>query len=293
VGPETARPGAVGSHLPGEIVQVRVPDAARVFARRAARFRALGPGHVVGEFLEFLGQLAGAQANAVGQAAATLGRDGPSSGTTPLSPARWRREPGWRLALDAIVSEMRQRPLRPESVAAFDRLAAAPPAQVERWADAVLAHDASQLDTAAAPIVAAALQVRWTCRASILAADALAPAGGACPLCGSAPVAGVVLGDRKLRYVVCPLCATEWHLTRLTCASCGETSALSYLTIDGATAGVKAEACGACRTYLKLFYLEQLPSAEAVADDVATLALDLLMAEEGYTRAGSNPLLVM
>ncbi|PSD25545.1 formate dehydrogenase accessory protein FdhE, partial [Stenotrophomonas maltophilia] len=33
------------------------------------------------------------------------------------------------------------------------------------------------------------------------------------------------------------------------------------------------------------------PSLEPVADDLGTLALDLLLAEEGYARASQNPLL--
>jgi FdhE protein len=52
--------------------------------------------------------------------------------------------------------------------------------------------------------------------------------------------------------------------------------------------GAKAEACPDCRTYLKLFDLRDRPEAEPVADDAATLALDLLLAQEGYERPGSN-----
>jgi FdhE protein len=52
--------------------------------------------------------------------------------------------------------------------------------------------------------------------------------------------------------------------------------------------GAKAEVCGACRTYLKLFDLEHRGGADAAADDAATLTLDLLVADEGYHRAGPN-----
>jgi FdhE protein len=44
---------------------------------------------------------------------------------------------------------------------------------------------------------------------------------------------------------------------------------------------------------MKLFDLEQRVGVEPVADDAATLALDLLMAEEGYRRIGPTPLLAV
>jgi FdhE protein len=99
-------------------------------------------------------------------------------------------------------------------------------------------------------------------------------------------VAAVVLGDDRLRYLVCSLCGTEWHRTRVQCATCGESSGLTYLGIEDRGKAVKAEACSHCRTFLKIFYLEEDPKAEPFADDVATLALDLLVADEGYARGG-------
>ena len=109
-----------------------------------------------------------------------------------------------------------------------------------------------------------------------------------CPVCDSPPVAGVVLGDNKLRYLVCGLYSTEWYLPRLICAHCGSTEGISYFGIEGDTSGAKTECCYQCRTYLKLFYLESTPAAEPFADDVATLALDTLVSEEGFSRTGPN-----
>ena len=54
---------------------------------------------------------------------------------------------------------------------------------------------------------------------------------------------------------------------------------------------VRAETCDHCHSYRKILYLEKDPSLEPVADDLGTLALDLLLAEEGYARASQNPLL--
>ena len=41
----------------------------------------------------------------------------------------------------------------------------------------------------------------------------------------------------------------------------------------------------------KILYQEKDPGLEPVADDVASLALDLLLGDEGYHRASGNPLL--
>ena len=50
-------------------------------------------------------------------------------------------------------------------------------------------------------------------------------------------------------------------------------------------------ACDGCRCYRKIFYQEKEMGVEPVADDLASLALDLLMSEAGYHRASGNPLL--
>jgi FdhE protein len=183
---------------------------------------------------------------------------------------------------------MRAAPLPPPARAAADRLRAALPEELEGFAGALLAGAHARLDLAAAPFVGAALQACWTSLAAELPAASVERAERGCPVCGSPPVAGVVLGDDRLRYLACSLCASQWHLARVHCASCRATGAISYLTIEGAAGAVKAEACSVCRSYLKLFYLERDPAAEPFADDVATLALDLLVAEEGYARGGVN-----
>jgi FdhE protein len=154
-----------------------------------------------------------------------------------------------------------------------------------------------------APFAGAALQAWFASLAATLDPKALGGARGACPVCGAAPVAGVIQGDR-LRYVTCALCAAEWNVTRLQCVACGDEQ-LEYLHAEGGPEGApgtdaasprgsaldrgaKAEACGVCRTYLKLFDLEHRGGADAAADDAATITLDLLVAEAGYHRAGPN-----
>ena len=85
----------------------------------------------------------------------------------------------------------------------------------------------------------------------------------------------------------CALCAAEWNVPRVRCVACGDDAGLEYLHVEG-DAGAKAEACASCGVYVKLFDEERRPGVEAAADDAATLALDLLVAKEGYARAGPN-----
>jgi FdhE protein len=214
----------------------------------------------------------------------------PLAGPTPLSPSRWPRSAAWRHALDGILREMSLAPLQDQAAVALARLSAMPGEAREALASVVLAGTPAEYDLAPAVFIGAALQVYWTTRSALCADDGLDSEDptSICPICGTAPVAGVVLGDRKLRYLICGLCGTQWHLTRVVCAQCRATDGLSYFTIEGRAPGVKAEACAGCRTYLKLFYLEEIPLADGFADDVATLALDLMVAEEGYVRASCN-----
>jgi FdhE protein len=94
------------------------------------------------------------------------------------------------------------------------------------------------------------------------------------------------------RYLHCGLCATEWHAVRVKCSHCESTRGVRYRGIEGQPA-VLAETCDACHTYRKQADQEKDPLAEPLADDLATLALDLLLAETPYARASGNPLLAL
>jgi FdhE protein len=271
----------------GEIVPLRLPAPARLFEQRAARFRALAPGHAAAEYLSALAVLAEAQSLAFQRVPITLVED-TLSPAVPLDASNWPRREAWRDALAVILSEMKKAALPDPARAALARLGASGPAELEALADALLAGRDDRIDLAAAAFVGAALQVYWTALAARLPAGGVERSERGCPVCGSPPVAGVVLGNDRLRYLTCSLCAAEWHLTRVMCATCRAVDGISYFSLAGEPGAVQAEACQQCHTYLKLFYLEKGPSAEAFADDAATLSLDLLMSEEGYARGGVN-----
>jgi FdhE protein len=283
--------GLVGGGSLGEAPYLRPhPGARALFSLRAERFAALARGHAAGDYLGFLSALATAQA----VAAARLHAPPPiAAAGRPLDLALGLAS-GWRETLGPVLDALAAADMPEPARAALARLRRLPAAALDRLGEHVLHGDPLVgPDVAAAPVVGAALQVIWAGRAEALPADAVPRVAEGCPACGAPPVVGVVLGDDRLRYLVCGLCATQWHHTRVQCVLCRSAARLSYFTIEGEAGPAKAEACDRCQAYLKLLYVEQAPRLEPVADDVASLALDLLMAEKGYQRLGPNPLLVV
>ena len=130
--------------------------------------------------------------------------------------------------------------------------------------------------------------------AALLEAADLDPADrGQCPACGSPPVAGLVAqGGTKYghRHLHCSLCATAWRYVRVRCVHCGSTDKISFRQIAGTTYA-RAECCEKCQGYSKVFYLDNVRSIEPLADDLASLALDVLVGEEGFGRV-PNPFLL-
>ncbi len=266
-----------GAPEPETIPYLRLPTGPEHFRHRAARLGSLAPGHAAGDFLAFLARVADAQALAWERVSL---------------PADWSqlRDPPpetWHEVLAAVLSEVDPGPAPASAHAAIARLGRQPAAELEALAARVRGGDLGEEDAAAAPFVGAALQVVYTAAAARLAAGSVARSrDGACPVCGAPPVAGVVLADSGLRYLACSLCGSEWHRTRVQCATCGEGGGLTYFAVEPEHGAVKAEACRHCRSFLKLFYLERDPQADPFADDIATLALDLRVVGEGYARGG-------
>lgn len=278
----------IGGGALGEVPYLRPhPGSSGLFARRAARFDALAGGHAAGDYLHFLAALAREQA----RAAAALRPTAPAPTGLPLDAAA-PLGPGWHEVLGAVLEGLAASAMPPPAREACRLLGGAGAEAQSRLAAAVLAGRPGSADLAAAPLVGAALQVVFTVSAATLPVASVARAEEGCPVCGLSPVAGVVLGDDKLRYLVCGLCATTWHHTRAQCVLCRSSARLSLLSVEGDDGPARAECCDACRAYLKLLYVERSPHLEPFADDVASLALDLLVAERGYRRLGANLFLV-
>jgi FdhE protein len=162
------------------------------------------------------------------------------------------------------------------------------------------------VDTAAAPWIMAALQVQWVALAATFEPTRVSTLDvpGLCPLCGTPPVASRVCANtpyQGYRYLHCALCATEWHMVRVQCSICAAsgksiayqsaTNQLQDTSSSAAESAVRAETCEECHGYRKILYEEKDIEVEPVADDLASLTLDVLLSEGGYHRGSSNPLL--
>ncbi len=273
----------------GDIAPLRLPAPGRVFEARSERLATLATGHAAAPFLELLAAVARGQRQASREIRIPPGArllEG-----VPLDHARWVRDPAWREMLRVVLDACRAGELPARAREVVGRLGRMAETGLEAAADDVLVG--TPRDLAAAPFVGAALQVYFTVLAAGLDVGAARAPRAGCPVCDFTPVASVVLGTERTRYLVCSLCAAEWHLPRVLCSICHSAATVSYYSIEGSLAGAKAEACESCRSYLKLFDLLEAPAAEPLADDAASLVLDLLMGERGYRRAGMNVLAPM
>ena len=94
------------------------------------------------------------------------------------------------------------------------------------------------------------------------------------------------------RYLHCGLCATAWNHVRAVCINCGDSRSLVLQELAGGNGAVKAETCDACHGYAKMLYQEQDMAVEAMADDLASLGLDIKVSEAGWSRHAPNPLIL-
>lgn len=279
------------------------PDPSALFARRAARFRQLAEGSPLEPYLLFLAGLSEAQhsiqpglpepalpeAEAIGRA---IGYG------MPASP----RE-GFRF--DAVFAETLRRLLdqatgidQPDAARlALARVQAADEAARAAMAAAVLT-DAVPVETLAEHVlVGAALQVHFARVAARIGAQHRLHfvADGACPVCGAPPASSSLVGwdqaDRT-RFCLCSLCGTRWNAVRVKCMACSSTKGIHYKAIEEQTTRIKAECCDTCGAYVKILSEDEDPSLDGIADDVASLGLDLLVREAGFRRAGVNLFLI-
>jgi FdhE protein len=118
---------------------------------------------------------------------------------------------------------------------------------------------------------------------------------GVCPTCGGPPSSSLIVGwngAHGARYCSCSLCGTLWNYIRAKCTLCGSTKEIVFEAIDGEAGDVKAEACNGCHGYVKVFYQLDNPALDPIADDVASLGLDLLLSERDFRRGAVNPFLI-
>jgi Protein involved in formate dehydrogenase formation len=112
-----------------------------------------------------------------------------------------------------------------------------------------------------------------------------------CPLCGGRPIVAVLRseGDGAKKSLICMLCAHEWAFRRIYCPSCGEEREPQMAFYSAPEiAHVRVDVCDTCHTYMKCVDLTKTGLAVPVADDLATIPLDLWAREHGYEKLQIN-----
>lgn len=264
---------------------------ADLFAQRAARLRVLASDHSLGTWLNWLADLAEAQQKALATVLALdLHFDGLIDPSRPL------------LQIDNPLLDQAWQAVYRELTVAMD--VSAPELDANRLSlkgRQCIAHAAGSAvevhREVSDLIVAAALQVVWLAGARQLALPEFTQweHRDSCPCCGSAPVASIVLagaGNTGLRYLECGLCATRWNAVRARCTFCADGSVVNYWSIEGGNEAVQAETCDQCHGYIKTFFQSKDLQLDPLGDDLASLALDVLVGEQGFARGAPNPLLI-
>jgi FdhE protein len=275
-----------------------LPEPLSLFRSRARRFLTLGAHHELAGYLRFLAGLVEVQHRVqeelpVPELPPEEERERARQfGLPPLPGNRFTFEPVFAATLEGLLAGAAAVAMPSTARAALERLTSADVAARERMVRAVLANCIPIEAVAEHVYVAAALQVHFARLAARLDPGRLVPIGKAgCPVCGGAPVCSLIVGWRTAqatRFCACPLCGTLWNYVRIKCTLCGSTKNISYQQIEGGSASVKAETCDSCQAYVKILHQHEDPELEPVADDVATLGLDLLLREAGYRRGGVN-----
>jgi FdhE protein len=283
---------------------ILLPNSGKRFSYTAARLEALAAGHPMEDWLRFMSNLALAQHVAATELDSFAGPElsvveqAVDARMPPLAADGHRRDSVWRDGLALLLDSFDDGAMPTQAQTVIAQLRSRDPAAIESLADAFLHGSVDIADAGPVLYIAAALQVYFTRMAERLPVSALRllPQRGLCPCCGSTPICGLVTAAGQTpgaRYLYCSLCSTAWNHVRAVCITCGDSRAVSLKGIEGDAGIVKAETCGHCHTYAKTVYQAQDMKADPFADDLASLGLDVLISEAGWSRHAPNPLLLV
>ncbi len=211
----------------------------------------------------------------------------------PLDCHQYKRDPIWIEILNALIDKMK--PFANETVlSVIETLEKSSHQELEDLATNLLNNEFEKVGSDKAIFLWSALSFYWVNLTTLISHNALMESSDGldtCPVCDAPPVSGVIqYGQAQgLRYLHCSLCETKWNVVRAKCSNCQSVEQLDYWAIDNKFAEIRAESCGDCKTYLKMLYLEKTKNLDPVADDLASIYLDLEMGDKDFARSGLNP----
>jgi len=110
-----------------------------------------------------------------------------------------------------------------------------------------------------------------------------------CPVCGSEPLMAKIRRGVGVRMLECSLCGTEWKFRRVKCPFCNneEPKSLKFFYYHEESPH-RLYVCDKCKRYIKTIDQKKTPHQPKGVDlpviqDMATLYLDMLAKEKGYT----------
>ncbi|OOF43613.1 formate dehydrogenase accessory protein FdhE [Rodentibacter rarus] len=266
-----------------------------LYQRRAKRLRELANAYPLSDYLLFAANVVEAQLSILEKNPLPKQTLENLTGIEPLSGKNLKRNSIWREYLNEVLYEIK--PKANEQVAAtIDVLEKTSSAELEEMATHLLSQTFNLVSSDKAVFIWAALSLYWlqlTQQIPHHSRQENAENLHHCPVCGSLPVSSMVhIGTSQgLRYLHCSLCESEWNLVRAQCTNCNGHDKLEMWSLDEELALIRAETCGSCESYLKMMFQEKNPNVEAVADDLASIFLDVEMEEKGFARSGLNPFL--
>lgn len=300
------------------------PETGSVFLDREHRLRTLAENHPMRPYLHFVADLVHAQHQAlahykpIGIPSASDIHEAIQQSMPLLNVYTHKRDPAWVRVLRELLSAVKAQHAHLPVASVIQDVLGKSDEAIDKIADRLINGYLSQLNLAQAQLVAAGLQVYFT---SLLISThqhhlnkrpepfgRVYGSSAHCPCCGSRPVASITrIGAQEsgFRYVSCSMCSAQWHVVRIKCVACDNTKDIVYESLQAldeesldlgsphSRAGaVQVECCDACGHYLKIVHMEKDQFVEPHADDLASLALDLLVAERGPVRFGNNLMLL-
>ncbi|WP_440409400.1 formate dehydrogenase accessory protein FdhE [Neorhizobium petrolearium] len=281
-----------------------MPNPVRLFRERANRFEVLAEGSRLAPYLKFLAGIAQIQS----ELASTLSPLEPipadqverarANAMPPIDRLAMASSPDCRQVLQQFLERMEGLEKPPVAAEALAQVRAADDETLSWMIGNVVADNLPVESLAHHLYIAAAIQIHAARLAAGLDGSRLVPIRiGVCPTCGGKPIASMVIGfhgAEGARYACCSSCTTMWNEVRIKCLACGSTKGIGYRAVETGDeeATIKAEVCDSCNSWIKILYQNKNPSLEVVADDVASLGLDLLMKDTEYKRAGFDPFLM-
>ena len=279
-----------------------LPDPASVFQRRAERFAVLAPGHQLEAYLRLLAEIAQVQHDIVdglpppvlpSAERLELAR---TNTMPPISAGHVELDEVADATFDALLKALVARDLAAAPRATLAKVSSASKDERRAMMRAVLLDEIPGDAIAEHVLAAAAVQVMLSRMAAQLDVATLERvADGACPSCGGAPVASAIVGWQSAhgtRFCTCSSCATQWNVVRITCLVCGSGNGIAYHSLEGGPETIMGETCNMCSSYVKMLHQHKDAALEPLADDVASLALDMTLKKEGWVRASVNPFLI-